>query len=46
VVAALRGQPLLGGLGAGRWWRSLLINGAFGWGVGLLLLAARRVSRG
>jgi hypothetical protein len=46
VVAALRGQPLLGGLDPARWWRSLLINGAFGWGVGVLLLAARRVSRG
>jgi hypothetical protein len=44
VVAALRGQPLLGGLDHNRWWRSMLINGAFGWGVGVLLLAARRAS--
>jgi hypothetical protein len=42
LVAALRGQPLMAGFDLNRWWRSLLINGAFGWGVGVLLLAARR----
>lgn len=46
VVAALRGQPLMGGFDTARWWRSLVINGAFGWGTGLLLLAARRGLRG
>jgi hypothetical protein len=45
VVAALRGQPLMAGFDPGRWWRSMLINGAFGWGVGVLLLAARRLAR-
>ena len=34
LVAALRGQPLMGGFDPNRWWRSILINGAFGWGVG------------
>jgi hypothetical protein len=43
LVAALRGQPLMGGFDHNRWWRSVLINGAFGWGVGALLLAARRL---
>jgi sulfite exporter TauE/SafE len=42
LVAALRGQPLMAGFDPNRWWRSVVINGAFGWGVGLLLLAARR----
>jgi len=32
--------------GPSRWWRSVLINGAFGWGVGVLPLALRRVTRG
>ena len=45
VVAALRGQPLMAGFDPSRWWRSMLINGAFGWGVGVLLLAARRLAR-
>jgi hypothetical protein len=45
LVAALRGQPLMAGFDYNRWWRSVLINGAFGWGVGVLLLAARRVIR-
>ncbi|WP_137126788.1 hypothetical protein [Roseomonas sp. HF4] len=42
LVAALRGQPLMAGYDLNRWWRSALINGAYGWGVGLLLLVARR----
>ncbi|WP_232479113.1 hypothetical protein [Roseomonas rosulenta] len=46
VVAALRGQPLMGGFDPGRWWRSMLINGAFGWGVGVLLVVARRLRIG
>ena len=43
IVAALRGQPLMGGFDPNRWWRSVLINGAWGWGAGLLLLGARRL---
>jgi hypothetical protein len=43
LVAALRGQPLMAGFDLNRWWRSLAINGAFGLGVGLLLVAARRL---
>jgi len=45
LVAALRGQPLMAVFDTNRWWRSILINGAFGWGVGVLVLAARRVIR-
>jgi hypothetical protein len=45
VVAALRGQPLMAAFDMNRWWRSVLINGAFGWGVGVLILAARRFIR-
>ncbi len=42
LVAALRGQPLLGGMDPARWWRSIVINGAYGWGTGLILAGARR----
>jgi hypothetical protein len=42
VVAALRGQPLMGGWDPNRWWRSTLINGVWGLGTGLLLLPFRR----
>jgi len=45
VVAGLRGQPLIGGMDPGRWWRSVAINGAFGLGVGLVLWGARRAGR-
>jgi hypothetical protein len=43
LVAALRGQPLIAGFDLNRWWRSITINGAFGLGVGLLLVVARRL---
>ena len=43
LVAALRGQPLMAGFDPNRWWRSMTINGAFGLGVGLLMVAARRL---
>lgn len=46
VVPALRGQPLMGGWDANRWWRSILINGAWGLGTGLLLLPPLRGQRG
>jgi len=42
VVPALRGQPLMGGWDVNRWWRSIVINGAYGLGTGLLLLPFRR----
>ncbi|MBW8268458.1 hypothetical protein [Caldovatus aquaticus] len=42
VVAALRGQPLMGGWDPNRWWRSTVINGAWGLGTGVLLLPFRR----
>ncbi len=42
VVAGLREQPMMAGWDLNRWWRSMLINGAFGLGVGLLLLPFRR----
>lgn len=45
VVAGLRGQPLMGAMDPSRWWRSVVINGSFGLGVGLVLLAARRAGR-
>ena len=45
VVAGLRGQPLMGGWDMSRWWRSILINGAFGLGTGLLLLPFRQDRR-
>lgn len=45
IVAGLRGQPLMGGMDPSRWWRSVAINGAFGLGLGLLLLGARRAGR-
>jgi hypothetical protein len=41
LVAALRGNPLFAGFDVARWWRPLLLNGAFGWGTALLLRAAR-----
>lgn len=43
LVAALRGQPMMAGFDLNRWWRSIAINGAFGLGVGLLLVVARRL---
>jgi len=45
VVAALRGQPMMGAMDPSRWWRSVLINGAFGLGVGAVLWGARRLGR-
>ncbi|WP_188965551.1 hypothetical protein [Neoroseomonas lacus] len=45
VVAGLRGQPMLGGMDPNRWWRSVVINGAFGLGVGVFLMGARRLGR-
>ena len=39
IVAAIRGQPIGGGWVLTNWIRSLLINGAWGLGVGLLLAA-------
>ena len=45
VVAGIRGQPLMGGMDPSRWWRSVAINGAFGLGVGVLLLGARKLRR-
>ena len=45
VVAALRGQPLMGGWDAGRWIRSIVINGAWGLGAGwLYAIFARRAA--
>jgi hypothetical protein len=44
VVAGLRGQPMMGGWDPDRWWRSIVINGAFGLGTGLLLLPFRSPS--
>jgi hypothetical protein len=43
IVAALRGQPLLGGFDPGRRWRSVVVNGAWRWGAGLLRPGARRL---
>jgi hypothetical protein len=37
IVAAIRGQPIGGGWVLGTWIKSLMINGAWGLGVGLLL---------
>lgn len=45
IVAALRGQPLMGGYDVARWWRSIAINGTFGLGLGLFLAGARRFVR-
>ncbi len=45
LVAALRGQPLFGGMDPARWWRSVVINGAFGLGAGLIFDALRRIGR-
>jgi hypothetical protein len=42
LVAWLRGQPPMGGWDPNRWWRSVVINGGFGLGTGLLLLPFRR----
>jgi hypothetical protein len=46
VVAALRGQPLMGGWDPGRWWRSTVISGAWGLRTGLLLPFRRRRGAG
>jgi hypothetical protein len=43
LVTGLRGQPLMAGFDLSRWWRSIAINGAFGAGVGILLVVARRL---
>ena len=40
VVAAIKGLPIGGGWVLNNWIKSLLINGTWGLGVGLLLLAA------
>ncbi|MSP01064.1 MAG: hypothetical protein EXR07_08460 [Acetobacteraceae bacterium] len=40
IVAAIKGQPIAGGWVLTSWIRSLLINGTWGLGVGLLLTAA------
>lgn len=45
VVATLRGQPPMGAMDLSRWWRSVLINGSFGLGVGLVLRMAGRGGR-
>ncbi len=45
IVAAARGQPMMGGMDPNRWWRSVAINGSFGLGLGLFLLGARRLRR-
>lgn len=45
VVAGIKGQPMLGGMDPNRWWRSVVINGAFGLGVGVFLVGARRLGR-
>jgi hypothetical protein len=37
LVAALKGLPLMGGWDPARWWRGMLVNGAFGFGTALLL---------
>jgi hypothetical protein len=41
VVAALKGNALFGGFDVARWWRPVLLNGAFGWGTALLLRPLR-----
>jgi len=47
VVAAIKGLPIGGGWVASNWIRSLLINGTWGLGVGLLLFATGdRFARG
>ncbi len=43
VMAAIRGQTMMAGFDPNRWWRSMLINGAFGWGTGVILMGARRL---
>jgi hypothetical protein len=46
VVAPLKGAPIAGGWQATRWARSLLINGTWGIGVGLILsLLSPRLAR-
>lgn len=45
LVAGLRGQPLMGAMDPARWWRSVVINGSFGLGVGLVLWGVRRAVR-
>jgi hypothetical protein len=46
VVAPLKGQPIAGGWELARWARSLLLNGSWGLGVGIILpLIAPRVVR-
>ena len=39
IVAAIKGLPIGGGWVLGNWIKSLLINGTWGLGVGLLLMA-------
>jgi hypothetical protein len=39
IVAAIKGQPIAGGWILNNWIRSLLINGTWGLGVGLMLAA-------
>ncbi|MGD0430884.1 MAG: hypothetical protein ABSA58_07310 [Acetobacteraceae bacterium] len=39
IVAAIKGQPIAGGWMWNNWIRSLLINGTWGLGVGLMLAA-------
>jgi hypothetical protein len=39
IVAAIKGLPMGGGWVLGNWIKSLLINGSWGLGVGLLLMA-------
>lgn len=42
IVAGLRGQALFGAWEAGRWMRSMVINGAWGAGAGFLYWAMTR----
>ena len=46
VVAAIRGQPLMGGWNPTRMLSSVLINGSFGIGVALIFTGLRRVVLG
>lgn len=45
VVAGMRGQPMMGAMDPSRWWRSVVINGSFGLGVGVILWGWRRAGR-
>ena len=45
IVAAIKGQPIGGGWVLTNWIRSLLINGFWGLGVGLMLAALPRETR-